>query len=78
MTTSGSPEPYLSALLSERQKLLLLLSLGLCMFMSSLDGSIVAMALPRILSDLGGFRLLSWVFTIYLLTSTVAVPIVNG
>ena len=57
--------------------MLLLLSLATCMFMSSLDTSIVSTALPRILSDLGGFRLLSWVFTIYMLTSTVAVPIVG-
>ena len=77
MTVSGSSEPVLGALLSDRQKMLLLLSLALCMFMSSLDGSIVATALPQILSDLGGFRLLSWVFTIYLLTSTVAVPVVG-
>ncbi len=77
MAVSGSSEPVLGALLSERQKMLLLLSLSICMFMSSLDGSIVATALPQILSDLGGFRLLSWVFTIYLLTSTVAVPVVG-
>ena len=77
MAVSGSSEPVLGALLSERQRMLLLLSLSLCMFMSSLNGSIVATALPQILSDLGGFRLLSWVFTIYLLTSTVAVPVVG-
>ncbi len=57
--------------------MLLLFSLSLCMFLSSLDGSILSTALPTILSDLGGFQLLSWVFTLYLLTSTVAVPIVG-
>ena len=57
--------------------MLLLLSLALCMFLSSLDGSIVSTALPKILSDLGGFQLISWVFTLYLLTSTVAVPLVG-
>ena len=77
MAASVSSEPPLVALLSEREKMLLLLSLGLCMFLSSLDGSIVSTALPTILSDLGGFKLISWVFTLYLLTSTVAVPIVG-
>ncbi len=77
LAASVSSEPALGLLLSEREKLLLLLSLALCMFLSSLDGSIVSTALPRILSDLGGFQLLSWVFTLYLLTSTVAVPIVG-
>ena len=57
--------------------MLLLLSLAMCMFLSSLDGSIVSTALPTMLSDLGGFKLLSWVFTLYMLTSTVVVPIVG-
>lgn len=57
--------------------MVLLLSLAMCMFLSSLDGSIVSTALPTILSDLGGFKLLSWVFTLYMLTSTVVVPIVG-
>ena len=77
MATSVSSEPALGALLSEREKMLLLLSLAMCMFLSSLDGSIVSTALPTILSDLGGFQLISWVFTLYLLTSTVVVPIVG-
>lgn len=77
LATSVSSAPPLAALLSERGKLLLLLSLGACMFLSSLDGSIVSTALPRILSDLDGFQLISWVITLYLLTSTVAVPIVG-
>ncbi|MFN0094573.1 MAG: MDR family MFS transporter [Dehalococcoidia bacterium] len=75
--SESETQPALGAMLSERQKMLLLLSLGLCMFMSSLDGSIVSTALPQILSDLGGFSLLSWVFTIYMLCSTVVVPIVG-
>ena len=77
MATSVSSEPALGVLLSEREKMLLLLSLAMCMFLSSLDGSIVSTALPTILSDLGGFQLISWVFTLYLLTSTVVVPIVG-
>ena len=77
MATSVSSEPALGALLSEREKMLLLLSLAMCMFLSSLDGSILATALPTILADLGGFKLLSWVFTLYMLTSTVVVPIVG-
>lgn len=77
MAASVPSGPALGALLSERGKLLLLLALGACMFLSALDGSIVATALPRILSDLDGFQLISWVITLYLLTSTVAVPIVG-
>lgn len=67
----------LGDMLTPRQKFLLLNSLMLCMFISALDQSIVATATPRILADLGGFDLLSWVFTVYLLASTVVVPVVG-
>ncbi|MGE3074130.1 MAG: MDR family MFS transporter [Dehalococcoidia bacterium] len=63
--------------LSNRQKFLVMNSLMMAMFISALDQSIVATATPHILADLGGFKLLSWVFTIYLLASTVTVPLVG-
>src|SRR5262245_26065458 len=37
--------------------------------------TIVATALPTIVSDLGGITQYSWVFTAYMLTSTVTVPV---
>ena len=43
--------------------------------LSALDQTIVATAMPRIISELHGLALYSWVTTSYLLTSTVAVPI---
>lgn len=67
----------LGDMLEQRQKWFLLGSLMLCMFISALDNSIVATATPRILADLGGFSLLSWVFTVYMLSSVVCVPIVG-
>ena len=67
----------LGELLEHKQKLILMFSLMLCMFVSALDNSIVATATPRILADLGGFSQLSWVFTVYMLSSTVVVPIVG-
>ena len=76
-TSISSSEPVLGVLLSEREKMLLLLSLAMCMFLSSLDGSILGTALATISSDLGGFKLLPWVLTLYMLTSTVVVPIVG-
>jgi len=45
------------------------------MLLAALDQTIVATALPRIVSELHGLKDLSWVVTAYLLTSTVAVPI---
>src|SRR5258705_5090238 len=45
------------------------------MFLAALDQTIVATALPRIASDLHGVGHLSWVVSVYLLTSTAATPI---
>lgn len=64
-------------MLDQRQKWLLLASLMTAMFMGALDQTIMATAAPRIVADLGGFHLLSWVFTTYMLSSTVVVPLVG-
>src|SRR5687768_717307 len=45
------------------------------MFMGAIEATIVATALPSIAADLGGFSLYSWVFSSYLLTMAVTVPI---
>jgi MFS family permease len=49
----------------------------LALFLSALDQTIVATALPRIADDLGNFVLISWVVTAYLLTSICVTPIVG-
>ena len=77
MAQQPAPTLALGDILEQRQKWVLLGSLMLCMFISALDNSIVATATPRILADLGGFSLLSWVFTVYMLSSVVCVPIVG-
>ena len=43
--------------------------------LAALDQTIVATALPRIVSDLGGLSSYSWVFTSYMLATTVTVPL---
>jgi EmrB/QacA subfamily drug resistance transporter len=43
--------------------------------LAALDQTIVATALPRIVSDIGGLANYSWVVTSYLLASTVTVPL---
>ncbi|MDQ5820582.1 MAG: MFS transporter [Actinomycetota bacterium] len=45
------------------------------LLLAALDQTIVATALPRIVSDLGGITQYSWVFTAYLLTSTITIPL---
>ena len=62
-------------LLSPRATLLAMSGVLLGMLLAALNGTIVATALPRIAADLGGIDHYSWVFTIYMLTSTVTTPI---
>src|SRR5438132_2408379 len=49
--------------------------LMVALFLAALDQTIVATALPRVVSDLGGLSQYSWVFTAYMLASTVTVPL---
>lgn len=44
-------------------------------FMAAIEGTIVATAMPTIVGELGGFELFSWVFTAYLLTQAITIPI---
>jgi multidrug resistance protein len=44
-------------------------------FITQIESTIVATAMPTIVGEIGGFDLLSWVFTIYLLTQAVTTPI---
>ncbi|MER7488891.1 MFS transporter [Streptomyces sp. NPDC126497] len=50
-------------------------ALLLGLLLAALDQTIVATALPTIVSDLGGLEHLSWVVTAYLLASTAATPL---
>jgi EmrB/QacA subfamily drug resistance transporter len=45
------------------------------LFLSALDSTIIATALPTIVGDLGGLDHIAWVFTAYLLSSTISVPL---
>jgi EmrB/QacA subfamily drug resistance transporter len=47
----------------------------LAMFLSSLDQTVVGTAMPRIISDLGGFSHYTWVTTAYIIGSAVTIPI---
>src|SRR5947209_703560 len=49
--------------------------LMLALLIASLDQTVVATALPTIVSDFGGLSQLSWIVTGYLLTSTVSTPL---
>jgi EmrB/QacA subfamily drug resistance transporter len=60
---------------SPREVKIVFAGLLLALMLASLDQNIVGVALPRIVSDLGGLSGLSWVVTSFLLTSTATTPL---
>lgn len=61
--------------LPRRQVVVTFAGVMLAMFLSSLDQTIVGTAMPRIISDLGGFSHYTWVTTAYVIASAVTIPI---
>ena len=72
---SPAPGHHAGADLSKRAKQGIVLAIMLALFLGALDQTIVGTALPQIITDLSGANLYNWVVTIYLLASTVTVPI---
>lgn len=63
--------------LSGRQKAIVMGSVMLGLFVSAINQTLVSTATPRVVAELGGLRLYSWVFTSFMLTSTTLVPIIG-
>jgi EmrB/QacA subfamily drug resistance transporter len=63
------------AQMGTRTKVIVMAGTMLGMFTAAMDQTIVGTSMPRIIADLGGFGLYSWVGTGFLLASTSAVPI---
>lgn len=61
--------------MSKKQTRFVLVGLLLGILLEALDGTIVGTALPKVVADLGGVNLLAWVFSAYILTSTVTTPL---
>lgn len=53
----------------------ILTGLLLATFLAAIEGTVIGPAGPRIVGDLGGYKLLSWVFTAYLLAMAVTTPL---
>jgi EmrB/QacA subfamily drug resistance transporter len=61
--------------LQHAEILRIILGVMMAMFLSALDQTIIATALPTMGRDLGDFDLLPWVVTAYLLTGTAVTPL---
>jgi EmrB/QacA subfamily drug resistance transporter len=58
-----------------QERRITIVALLIVLLMSALDQNVVGTAMPRIVAQFQGLNLYSWITTIYLLTSTVTVPI---
>lgn len=77
--------PYLTRILMESptstprlrdlRVLTTLVGVAMALFMSALENTIVGTAMPTVVASLGGIDIYSWVFTAYILASTVTTPI---
>lgn len=63
------------AQISRNKKIAIMIAVMLGILLSALDQTIIGTAMPRIVQELHGLEHLSWVFTAYMLASTIAVPI---
>ncbi|WP_284638110.1 MFS transporter [Paenibacillus silviterrae] len=61
--------------MKEANKLVVLFALLIGVFMENLDHTIMATVVPSVVAQLGGMSIFSWVFSVYLLTSTIFIPI---
>ncbi|MEJ6400450.1 MDR family MFS transporter [Nicoliella lavandulae] len=60
---------------NETNTMIVTTSLFVATFLSAIEGTIVSTAMPTIVGELHGVSLMNWVFSIYLLTSSIATPI---
>ncbi|MBY6277613.1 MAG: MFS transporter, partial [Symbiobacterium thermophilum] len=55
--------------------MLTVFALMLASFLTAVDVTIVDTAMPRIVGSLGGFSMLTWLVSAYMLTSTATMPV---
>ncbi len=63
--------------LPKTRKMTVFAGVLLALLLGALDQTIVGPAIPTIVKELSGMQQLAWVFTIYSLTSTIAIPLVG-
>jgi EmrB/QacA subfamily drug resistance transporter len=61
--------------LSRRRRIGVTAGVMLGMFLAALEATVVSTAMPTVVASLGGIERYSWVFSAYLLTSTVSLPL---
>ncbi|HKP85391.1 MAG TPA: MDR family MFS transporter [Blastocatellia bacterium] len=70
-----TPPDTPNVLLSHSRRWAVTAGVLLGMFLAALEATVVGTAMPTVIASLGGLDRYSWVFSAYLLTSTVTVPV---
>lgn len=61
--------------MDEARKRRALAAVMVAIFLAAIESTVVALAMPTVVASLGGIRIYSWVFSGYLLTQTVSMPL---
>ena len=61
--------------MSRNRTAIIIAAIMLSLFMASMEATVIATAMPTIVGQLGGLSIYSWVFSMYMLTSTTTVPL---
>jgi len=61
--------------MSNRRRIVVTIGVMTGSFIAALEGTVVSTAMPTVVASLGGIERFSWVFSGYMLTSTVTVPL---
>ena len=72
-TTANGTDAPLS--ISARRRWAITIGVMTGMFLAALEATVVSTAMPTVIASLGGLSHYSWVFSAYLITSTVTVPV---
>ncbi|MBB4684341.1 MDR family MFS transporter [Amycolatopsis jiangsuensis] len=72
---AASPPAAKSAVGLRSERGPVLIAVMLCTGLVALDSTIIATAVPSVVRDLGGFSQFPWLFSVYLLTQAVTVPL---
>jgi len=75
ITERRPADPQEAAAPQTKHLLVIMSGVLLGVLLGALDQTIVGPAMPKIIGELNGFDHYAWVFTAYMLTSTVSVPI---
>jgi EmrB/QacA subfamily drug resistance transporter len=75
MSIDATPSSAEAGPITPRRRALIIAASLLALFLGALDALVMAAAMPTVVAELGGLHLYSWVYSIYLLSRAVSLPL---